>query len=150
MVNYVHGEDLLELDFIHSCTNIMFVGPKCRLSAPLARQIKRYQSSTILLIDELGYLPFGKCGAELLFHVVTDRYERSRQTSLSKTCHASSQGDATMTSVSLRLFSASRSNDPHPRRRLFAHDAIFGPNSRPDRQHRILCLARETVKGCRI
>jgi DNA replication protein DnaC len=37
----------------------------------LAREIKRYQSPKILLIDELD-----KRGAELLFQVITDRYER--------------------------------------------------------------------------
>ena len=42
----------------------------------LAREIKRYQSPRILLIDELGYLPLDKRGAELLFQVITKRYER--------------------------------------------------------------------------
>ena len=42
----------------------------------LAREIKRYQSAKILLIDELGYLPLDKRGAELLFQVITKRYER--------------------------------------------------------------------------
>jgi DNA replication protein DnaC len=41
----------------------------------LARELKRYQSPRILLIDELGYLPLDKRGAELLFQVITKRYE---------------------------------------------------------------------------
>jgi DNA replication protein DnaC len=60
----------------------------------LAREIKRYQSPRILLIDELGYLPLDKRGAELLFQVMTKRYERARSssppTSLSSTGRESS------------------------------------------------------------
>ena len=37
----------------------------------LAREIKRYQSPRILLLDELGYLPLDKRGAELPFQVFT-------------------------------------------------------------------------------
>ena len=42
----------------------------------LAREIKRYQSPTLLRIDELGYLPLDKRGTVLLFQVITKRYER--------------------------------------------------------------------------
>jgi DNA replication protein DnaC len=42
----------------------------------LARELKRYQSPELLLIDELGYLPLDKRGAELLFQVMAKRYER--------------------------------------------------------------------------
>jgi DNA replication protein DnaC len=42
----------------------------------LARELKRYQSPELLLIDELGYLPLDKRGAELLFQVIAKRYER--------------------------------------------------------------------------
>ena len=41
----------------------------------LAREIKRYQSPRILLIDELGYLPLDKRGAELLFQVINELKE---------------------------------------------------------------------------
>jgi DNA replication protein DnaC len=41
----------------------------------LAREIKRYQSPRLLLIDELGYLALDKRGAELLFQVISKRYE---------------------------------------------------------------------------
>jgi DNA replication protein DnaC len=111
-LNRMQVEHLLELDFIDTCTNVIFAGPTgvgkshlaialgyaaClrghsvlfaaaidvvnRLSAAeshrqLARELKRYQSPRILLIDELGYLPLDKRGAELLFQVITKRYER--------------------------------------------------------------------------
>jgi hypothetical protein len=42
----------------------------------LARELKRYQGPELLLIDELGYLPLDKRGAELLFQVMAKRYER--------------------------------------------------------------------------
>lgn len=37
---------------------------------------KKLQSYTILIIDELGYVPFSKTGAELLFEILSDRYEQ--------------------------------------------------------------------------
>jgi DNA replication protein DnaC len=41
----------------------------------LSRAIKRYASCNPLIIDELGYVPFSKEGAELLFQVLADRHE---------------------------------------------------------------------------
>jgi len=38
--------------------------------------IKRYFNYGLLIIDELGYVPFSKQGAELLFQVLAERYER--------------------------------------------------------------------------
>ena len=50
------------------------------LSASLAdnsflKTIKNFISPRILIIDELGYLPVDKQGAELLFQVISNRYE---------------------------------------------------------------------------
>lgn len=42
----------------------------------LSRVIKRYGSCNPLIIDELGYVPFSKEGAELLFQVLADRHEQ--------------------------------------------------------------------------
>jgi DNA replication protein DnaC len=71
----------------------------------LAREIKRYQNPRILLIDELGYLPLDKRGAELLFQVITKRYERSSiiiTTNIAfKDWPRIFAGDATMTSALL-------------------------------------------------
>jgi DNA replication protein DnaC len=139
-LNRMQIEHLLELDFINTCTNAVFVGPtgvgKSRLAVALgyaaclrghsvlfaaaidvvnrlsaaesnrqlAREIKRYQSPTILLI-ELGYLPLGKRGAELLFQVITKRYERGSiiiTTNIAfKDWPRIFAGDATMTSALL-------------------------------------------------
>ncbi|WP_315854391.1 ATP-binding protein [Frigoriglobus tundricola] len=40
------------------------------------RDHRRSRSCCLLIIDELGYLSFSRCGAELLFQVFADRYER--------------------------------------------------------------------------
>lgn len=42
----------------------------------LKAELKRYLSPAILIIDELGYLPIDKTGADLLFQVLSGRYER--------------------------------------------------------------------------
>ena len=39
-------------------------------------ELKRYLKPRILLVDELGYLPIDKTGADLLFQVISQRYER--------------------------------------------------------------------------
>ena len=41
-----------------------------RLQRPLAR-------NKLLIVDELGFVPLSKTGAELLFEVFSQRYERS-------------------------------------------------------------------------
>ena len=42
----------------------------------LGRIIKRYAGYGLLIIDELGYVPFSKEGAELIFQILTERHER--------------------------------------------------------------------------
>lgn len=42
----------------------------------LGRVIKRYAGYALLIIDELGYVPFSKEGAELLFQVFAERHEK--------------------------------------------------------------------------
>jgi DNA replication protein DnaC len=42
----------------------------------LSRVIKRYAGYGLLVIDELGYVPFSKEGAELLFQVLAERNEK--------------------------------------------------------------------------
>jgi DNA replication protein DnaC len=44
----------------------------CRLKT----ELKRFLAPRILCIDELGYLPIDKTGADLLFQVISQRYER--------------------------------------------------------------------------
>jgi DNA replication protein DnaC len=43
----------------------------------LKREFHRYLKPAILIVDELGYLPIDKHGADLLFQIISQRYERA-------------------------------------------------------------------------
>lgn len=42
----------------------------------LKHELKRFLSPTVLVLDELGYLPIDKAGADLLFQIISGRYEK--------------------------------------------------------------------------
>lgn len=42
----------------------------------LGRAVKRYASYGLLIIDELGYIPFSKEGAQLIFQILAERHEK--------------------------------------------------------------------------
>ena len=42
----------------------------------LTRIKKQIEACDLLILDELGYVPFQKQGAELLFHIIADCYEQ--------------------------------------------------------------------------
>ena len=42
----------------------------------LPEALKRYRRPRLLILDELGYLPIDKAGADLLFQIFSQRYER--------------------------------------------------------------------------
>ncbi len=42
----------------------------------LQRLLKQFEKQDLLILDELGYVPFSKSGSELLFEVVSRAYER--------------------------------------------------------------------------
>ena len=42
----------------------------------LKTELKKYQAPRLLILDELGYLPIDQRGADLLFQVISHRYER--------------------------------------------------------------------------
>ena len=46
-----------------------------QINGMLGKALKTYVRPTLLLLDELGYLPIDKRGADLLFQVVAARYE---------------------------------------------------------------------------
>lgn len=46
-----------------------------QINGTLGKMLKIYTRPTLLLLDELGYLPIDKRGADLLFQVVAARYE---------------------------------------------------------------------------
>lgn len=49
---------------------------EARHEKDLQRILKRYFRYGLLIIDELGYIPFSKEGAELLFQVLAERHEK--------------------------------------------------------------------------
>ena len=49
---------------------------ECREERRLQRLQKQLQRLQLLVIDELGYVPFSKIGAQLLFEVVGRAYEQ--------------------------------------------------------------------------
>lgn len=71
----------------------------------LASEIKRYTAPRLLILDELGYLPLDKRGGELLFQIISKRYEAGSTiitTNIAfKAWPAIFAGDATMTSALL-------------------------------------------------
>jgi DNA replication protein DnaC len=42
----------------------------------LGRLHQRYRHTALLVVDELGFVPFDRTGGELLFNLLADRYER--------------------------------------------------------------------------
>jgi DNA replication protein DnaC len=46
-------------------------------SGGVKREMQKYLKPTLLVIDELGYLPIDKFGADCLFQIVSGRYERN-------------------------------------------------------------------------
>jgi DNA replication protein DnaC len=42
----------------------------------LRRLHQRYQRVSLLILDELGFVPFDRAGGELLFNLLAERYER--------------------------------------------------------------------------
>lgn len=49
---------------------------KARNELALTRFFKRHHKFELICIDELGYIPFDKSQAELLFQFISDRYEK--------------------------------------------------------------------------
>ena len=43
----------------------------------LKREFQRYLKPAVLIVDELGFVPLSKTGAEMLFEVFSQRYERT-------------------------------------------------------------------------
>jgi DNA replication protein DnaC len=67
----LHGHSVLfttAVDIINTLAAAQTVGR-------LKSELKRYLKPTILAVDELGYLPIDKAGADLLFQVISQRYE---------------------------------------------------------------------------
>jgi len=71
----------------------------------LPKALKRYLAPRLLLIDELGYLPMDKRGSDLLFQVISARYERGASVLTTNTVYKNwsriFNNDSTITSAVL-------------------------------------------------
>jgi DNA replication protein DnaC len=70
----------------------------------LKQLLERLKRFDLLVLDELGYVPFSKPGAELLFQILADRYEKSATiitTNLPFPQWTDVFGDATLTAALL-------------------------------------------------
>ncbi|MHC5083791.1 MAG: IS21-like element helper ATPase IstB [Planctomycetota bacterium] len=61
----------------YSVTNLVTQLLEKREQRQLERFQKQLEKQDLLILDELGYVPFSKAGAELLFEVVSRAYERT-------------------------------------------------------------------------
>ena len=59
-----------------TATELLAALAKAESEGQLAERIAFYGKPKLLIVDELGYLPFEKRGAHLFFQLVTRRYER--------------------------------------------------------------------------
>lgn len=50
---------------------------EARSNKELSRVMRQYSRYNLLIVDELGYVPFSKEGAELLFQVLAERHEKA-------------------------------------------------------------------------
>ena len=66
------GHSVLFSTAVDALNNLIAAQAAQRLKA----ELKRYLAPTVLVLDELGYLPLDKTGADLLFQVISKRYER--------------------------------------------------------------------------
>jgi len=60
----------------HTVTGLVTELLECREERRLQRLQKQLQRFHLLVLDELGYVPFSKTGAELLFEVISRSYEQ--------------------------------------------------------------------------
>ncbi len=77
---------------------------EARKEKDLNRVLLRYTRYDVLIVDELGYVPFSKEGAELLFQVLAERHERGSviiTTNLGFADWTQIFGDANMTAALL-------------------------------------------------
>ena len=66
------GHSVLFTTAVDALNNLVAAQAAQRLKA----ELKRYLAPSVLILDELGYLPLDKTGADLLFQVISQRYER--------------------------------------------------------------------------
>ncbi|MEO7208598.1 MAG: ATP-binding protein [Steroidobacteraceae bacterium] len=73
------------IDIIHTLSAAAATGS-------LKRSMQRYLKPKLLVVDELGYLPIDKLGADLLFQIISERYERGAILIWSRSWHVARSG----------------------------------------------------------
>jgi len=101
-INRPQIQNLFRLAFIATQTNVVLIGnvglaaclnghsvlfttavdiintlAAAQSAGRLKREFQRYLKPAVLIVDELGYLPIDKHGADLLFQIISQRYERA-------------------------------------------------------------------------
>jgi DNA replication protein DnaC len=69
----MHGHSVLFTTAINIINSIA----AAQASGSIKREMNKYLKPSILVIDELGYLPIDKFGADCLFQIISGRYEQS-------------------------------------------------------------------------
>lgn len=63
--------------FFTSAIEMVNILTAAQAAHQLDQALRKYLKPQLLIVDELGYLPIDKTGADLLFQVISARYERS-------------------------------------------------------------------------
>ena len=65
------------LTYFISCHDLIMQLTKAHNENRLEQRLKHFCKQQVLIIDEIGYLPVDKNGANLLFQLIAKRYEKS-------------------------------------------------------------------------
>ena len=68
----LQGHPVLFTTAIEAINTLSAAQAQCRLKT----ELKKFLAPTLLILDELGYLPIDKTGADLLFQIISGRYEK--------------------------------------------------------------------------
>lgn len=68
----LQGHTVLFTTAIEAINTLSAAQAQCRLKA----ELRKFLAPTLLIVDELGYLPIDKTGADLLFQIISGRYEK--------------------------------------------------------------------------
>jgi len=68
----LRGHSVLFTTAVEAINSLATAQAQYRLKA----ELKKFLAPTVLVLDELGYLPIDKAGADLLFQIISGRYEK--------------------------------------------------------------------------
>ena len=68
----LRGHPVLFTTAIEAINTLSAAQAQCRLKS----ELKKFLAPALLVLDELGYLPSDKTGADLLFQIISGRYEK--------------------------------------------------------------------------